>query len=624
MKTAQSPASEIHAQHPGAVYLPMDVRQALARGMELPRETEGAALFADISGFTILAEALTRSLGRRRGAEELPIMLNRVYDAVIAEVDRYGGSVVGFAGDSITCWFDSRTQKLFAMAPVMVETQHLASLPPLVCAAARAAACALAIQRAMQQFAHVNFPNIENASLSIKVAVASGNARRLRVGNPSIQRIETLAGETLSRMAVAESLARRGEILIDENTRNLLNHLITIGEWREPESVPLPPNSQMVLPQGFISAATARPSQPVPQPGERFAVLLGLEIEVPTLPWPDLPAGALDAHIVRPWVQPPVFERLEAGLGEFLTELRPAASLFLRFSGLDYDKDPAAGQKLDTFIRRVQAIALRYGGIFLQLTIGEKGSYLYIAFGAPVAQEDAPRSAAEAALDLRSLPLEFPFIKSVQIGLSLGIMRTGAYGGHTRRTYGVLGDHVNLAARLMLITEPGRILTSQAMQNAVPDFAWQALPPVTVKGKTTPVEVSRLLGREDQRGGGKLGPRSAWVGREQELARLREQPAHTILLSGAAGIGKTRLAQEALHLGSATHNLLQGTDHSMAAPHMLSGGPQDMQSHTPYRAWRPVLVQLFEGNSWESARGWFIRYLPQRMEQLGLLEDVLS
>ncbi len=619
MKTAQNPKQPgTSDQHPGAVYLPMDVRQSLAHNMELPRHTEGAALFADISGFTSLAETLTRSLGRRRGAEELPIMLNRVYDAVIAEVDRYGGSVVGFAGDSITCWFDAHIQDIFDMRPSTASgasAGSLRSIFPVAYAAARAAACALEIQKAMQAFANVHFPGMENASLAIKVAVASGPARRMRVGNPDIQRIETLAGETLSRMAVGESLTKRGEIVIDERTADLIGPLLRLGEWRTPEP------SEPAVPTGPVSAATPVSSRPVLSAGERFVTLLGLEVEVPIMPWPELPSGSLDARIIRSWVQPPVFERLEAGLGEFLTELRPAASLFLRFSGLDYDRDPAAGQKLDTFIRRVQGIALRYGGIFLQLTIGEKGSYLYIAFGAPVAQEDAPRAAAEAALELRSLPLEFTFIKNVQIGLSLGAMRTGAYGGRTRRTYGVLGDQVNLAARLMLMTEPGRILASQGMQNAVPDFAWQPLPPVNVKGKTTPVPVCRLLGREDQRSVHDLGTfGSAWVGREDELARLRRQAARSILLSGVAGMGKTRLAQEALH----PSQFAAAEGAKGVLPRMLSGGPVELQNRTPYRAWRPVLTQLFGGSAWENARTWMIRCLPQRLDHLGLLEDVLS
>src|SRR5262245_16961093 len=89
-----------------AVYLPRDRRQALARGEALSEHAHGAALFADIAGFTPLTEALDRALGARRGGEALVQQINSVYSALIAEIDRYGGSVISFAGDSLTCWFD--------------------------------------------------------------------------------------------------------------------------------------------------------------------------------------------------------------------------------------------------------------------------------------------------------------------------------------------------------------------------------------------------------------------------------------------------------------------------------------------------------------------------------------
>src|SRR5262245_5356452 len=92
-------------EHPLSIYLPQDRRRALACGEDLPEHTHGTALFADISGFTPLTEALDRTLGARRGAEALTQQINQVYDALIAEVDRFGGSVLGFAGDAITCWF---------------------------------------------------------------------------------------------------------------------------------------------------------------------------------------------------------------------------------------------------------------------------------------------------------------------------------------------------------------------------------------------------------------------------------------------------------------------------------------------------------------------------------------
>lgn len=87
-------------------YLPVDRLHVLAKGEDLPESAHGSAMFADISGFTPLTEALARALGPRRGAEELTQQLNLVYDAIIAEVNRFGGSVLGFSGDAITCWFD--------------------------------------------------------------------------------------------------------------------------------------------------------------------------------------------------------------------------------------------------------------------------------------------------------------------------------------------------------------------------------------------------------------------------------------------------------------------------------------------------------------------------------------
>ena len=96
------------------------------------------------------------------------------------------------------------------------------------------------------------------------------------------------------------------------------------------------------------------------------------------------------------------------GRGEFLTELRPAVALFLRFGGIDYDGDPAGALKLDAYIRvGASASSQQYDSYLLQLTIGDKGSYLYAAFGAPIAHEDDAVRACLAALDLRDPGFDF-------------------------------------------------------------------------------------------------------------------------------------------------------------------------------------------------------------------------
>ncbi len=171
-----------------SAYLPPDRLHALARGETLPDRTTGSALFADISGFTPLTEALHDSLGPRRGAEELTRHLDAVYTALIAEVERYGGSVIGFAGDAITCWFD--------------DSHHPA--------APRAVTCAFALQLVMQSFTTIALPNGTTTALALKVAVASGPARRFVLGDPAIHYMDALAGATVARTSIAEHLAQRG------------------------------------------------------------------------------------------------------------------------------------------------------------------------------------------------------------------------------------------------------------------------------------------------------------------------------------------------------------------------------------------------------------------------------
>ena len=120
-----------------AAYLPIDRQLALCQGRELPERTHGAALFADISGFTPLTELLARQWGPQRGAEELTRYLNRVYEVLVAELDRYGGSVLGFSGDGITCWFEGD------------DGRH-------------ATTTALAMQQAMRQFADLQISEGED------------------------------------------------------------------------------------------------------------------------------------------------------------------------------------------------------------------------------------------------------------------------------------------------------------------------------------------------------------------------------------------------------------------------------------------------------------------------------
>jgi CheY-like chemotaxis protein/predicted metal-dependent HD superfamily phosphohydrolase len=425
---------------PISAYVPMDRRQALFKGESLPPRTEGAALFADISGFTPLTAALAQELGRERGAEELTRLLDRVYGALIAEVHHYRGSVIGFSGDAITCWLDGDD-------------------------GLQATACGLAMQAAMAPFASVQTPTGTSCSLGIKVAVVAGPVRRFLVGDPQIQNIEVIAGRMVDRLGLAEALAGRGEVVVQAEIVQQAGDRAQVAEWR----------------------TTGDGSQ-------RFAVVSGLDAQVPPQPWPELPPHSLPDEVCRPWLPPAVYKRMRSGTKEFLAELRPTVALFLRFEGPDYDGDEDAGSKLDAYVRWTQAVVHQHEGSLLQVTLGDKGSYLYAAFGAPVAHSDDAARAVAAALVLQSPPPELQFIGGPGIGLAQGPMRTGAYGGPAQRTYGILGEKTNLAARLMLAAGGGILCDEAVYQEARTRVAFERLPPITVKGTEAPVAVYRPTG----------------------------------------------------------------------------------------------------------------------------------
>jgi predicted ATPase/class 3 adenylate cyclase len=556
-------------------YIPQDRWHALGRGEALPDRTHGSALFADISGFTPLTELLRHSLGPRRGAEELTRQLDAVYSTLIAAVEKYGGSVIGFAGDAITCWFDER---------------HGA-------AALRALACAFALQEAMPIFSMIGLPNGTTTALTLKVAIATGSARRFVVGDPAFYYLDALAGVTVTRTAIAEQLAQKGEIVVDETTVRVLDEVLTIREWRTDHETGWP-----------------------------FAVIAQFTGEAPAFRVESIPP--LNEAALQNWVHRLVYERERAGQSSFLNEFRPCTALFVRFVGLDYDR-PEAEAQLDAFIRQTQKIAARYEGVLLQVTIGDKGSYAYLNFGALSAHEDDARRAVKAALKLSEAAQALGFLAPLQIGLTQGIMLVGAYGGITRRTYGALGDDVNLAARLMQTAAPGEILLSEQVQKATAaHFTFISRPSLLLKGKAAPLTAFVVSGERQYRPIHLHEPTYGlpMVGRHNELHRIndrldstRQGRAQLIGIVAEAGLGKSRLVAEVIRLAYRTGFVSYG------------GACQSDGVNTPYLAWKPIWGTFFDVDpsaplpqQIRSLAGKIEKQAPQRLEALPLLGALLN
>ena len=517
-------------------YMPIDRRHAHLAGKKVSDPTEGSALFADVSGFTALTGVLMRELGAKRGAEEVLVYLNPVFDQLISCLHDFGGVVISFAGDSITCWLEDDDGR-------------------------RAIACALAMQAVMGRYLNMQTAAGSTFSLYIKVAVAVGKARRFAVGVPDIQLIDVLAGDTLLRMAAVEKMTDKAETAVEEAIIQQFGDAITVSAWRADDY------------------------------GHRAGIVTGMDLPVEGQPWPEMATGALDEETVSAWLLPPVRERIQASHG-YLAELRPAVALFVRFVGLDYDNDPDVGVKLDAYVQWAQRVVTRYDGYLIQLTVGDKGSFFYAAFGAPISRGNNAVRAVAAALTINSASTSYEGIDHVQIGLSAGRMWTGAYGGRQRQTYGVMGNETNMAARLMGQAQQGQIMvTRQIVEAAQAHYHFNDLGAILVKGREEPLRVWEVASRRQ-------GAAFEWrlftepvLGREQLLEQL-DQALNSVMasqgrivrLTGAAGSGKSHLAaqfsQEARNRGG----------------RLALGSCQSINHTTPYYPWRQLFRELLNLN----------------------------
>src|SRR5687767_12683840 len=138
-------------------------------------------------------------------------------------------------------------------------------------------------------------------------------------------------------------------------------------------------------------------------------------------------------------------------------------------------------------------------------------------------------------------------------------------GGRYERL--ALGDTPNLAARLQGLAEPDSVVISSATWRLVEGYVrWKDLGPQALKGLDTPVPVYQVLGEGVAQSRLEVAATHGWtplVGREVEVALLQERWAQVtdglgqvVVLSGEAGIGKSRLVQVLKeHIAEAPHTI---------------------------------------------------------------------
>lgn len=252
--------------------------------------------------------------------------------------------------------------------------------------------------------------------------------------------------------------------------------------------------------------------------------------------------------------------KLEERAPEPEAERKQITVMFADMSGFTALSERTDAEEMRSLVNQcfeaLGKVIARYGG-HIDKFIGDE---LMVLFGAPVAMEDHAARALHAALELREKFTAFneehvtlranPL--SIHTGVNSGLVVTGAIGTEAKREYTVMGDPVNVAARLVARAAPGEILVGeQTRRLAGKEFDFEDLGNIALEGRARELRVYRLQGLK---GGTEVEPQSrpAMVGRQKELAVLQgavrevaqDKRARVIAVIGAAGIGKSRLRDE--------------------------------------------------------------------------------
>ena len=258
-------------------------------------------------------------------------------------------------------------------------------------------------------------------------------------------------------------------------------------------------------------------------------------------------APADDAELA-PFLPRAIRRRMEDD--EHGAEHRRTTVAFVHVGGVDSLLRERGAAVVAEMLDRVVKVALeaadRHEVTLLATDVAGGGIKLILTAGVPDSVEDGEGRMLAVGRAIIDADLGLP----VRVGVNTGHVFAGEVGAPWRRVYTVMGDAVNLSARLMSKARPGELVASRVtLESSATPFETVPLEPFLVKGKRHPQHASSVGRRIEGRG--RDGRATAFVGREAELSFLAEAlsaamagAGSVIEVLGDAGLGKSRLVRE--------------------------------------------------------------------------------
>ena len=312
----------------------------------------------------------------------------------------------------------------------------------------------------------------------------------------------------------------------------------------------------------LVSAETAARVDPAWLRDERHDARVMARLEPgasPIPPPPDVPGTELDRFV-------PASLRAHLAVASGEAEHRHVTVAFVKLSGTDAlirtEGPDELLRRLDVLAAAVAGSCADYGLTWLESDIDVDACKLYLTAGAPSATGDDAEGMVRGLREILAADVGLP----LRAGVNRGSVLTGDIGAPSRRTYAVMGDAVNLAARLTARAQPGELLATADVLDRTRTAYETDREPLLVKGKERAVMAHRVgeaLGRRETAQVDTIPV----IGRERELAVLRRaidaarlRELQVVELVAEPGMGKSRLVRELRSLALGFQQLSASTD----------------------------------------------------------------
>lgn len=428
-------------------------------------------MFADISGFTNLSEQLQKR--GNEGSELLAFVLNRYMELLIKSIGRSGGDIFKFAGDAmIVLW----------PPPKSTGSQLDFDLLTLL---RQAVQSGLDIKNRLN--GAVMFEG--KISLSVKIGFGIGDVTIMHVGGV-FQRAEYLpAGDPLTQAFECEHHATGGgQVIVSTQVWQLIHDYFNMDMIQEAPGHHVSKNAPFYLVNNLKSGQSAVQMK-------ADALLIRNKIG----------QGAVQAilPLLESYIPKALLPYIKIDQEKWSAELRRLSVMFLNLGvDLTLAKTEEGLIRIQLIIKTVQSCLYQNEGSLNKLLMDDKGSTLIVVFGLPpLAHQDDSVRGILAAFKLRE---ELSKINCpCSIGLTTGLVFTGVVGtSGNRREYSVLGDTVNLSARLMQAAcgeKDFKILVDEeTKRDAEHKIKFKFFECRTVKGKTGQIPIYAPINTLDE------------------------------------------------------------------------------------------------------------------------------